>query len=412
MGADYNKIMIVSIESEKIKQALRGLEPFVSKKSALLPAYHAFLLSAQTGDPGQLSITIATSEGMVTHHMPARVAKPGKVAVQAHHMCELVELIPGEHISLTARGTDLGIETQINQVLVKGYNPEEFVKPSTDDMRQVATIPGQSLASALKSVTFAGGTLDFSNLELILENHRLICVATDGFRLARKDVNLSATCATSPALKGAQPTDPEAQAAESMGVGTQPQNRNSIILPITFAQAFSKLIDSTITQEETWSVAMPPNNEGVQFSCPSTSAYCSAIAQKFHAWRSLFEEKWGAIGACPVDLLKIAMQQCLLFSDTSSPSAEFRSETKDGCSVIIITAQNAQSGFSAMHIPCPGLTSLDIHFRCNPRYLLDGLKRVTSEHVDLFVDSNQRKLRIQDANEFHYILAMQAKNQE
>ncbi len=75
------------------------------------------------------------------------------------------------------------------------------------------------------------------------------------------------------------------------------------------------------------------------------------MAQKFHSWQSLSEGEWRTVGAFPVDLLKIAMQQCLLFSDTGDPSAEFRSETKDGRNIITITAQNTQSNFGAMHVP-------------------------------------------------------------
>lgn len=183
--------MKIQILQENFYQALANASHFASTR-AQLPVLGNILLKATKNKlfvlSTNLEISLATSIG-------AQVKEAGEITVPARAITEIVaNLAPGT-ISVTSEKEQLKIESQGSKLTVLGMNTADFPSvPEKLDQKKNFSLPKNLFQEAISQVIFASSIDEtrpvLTGVLAIFKKGGLTLVATDGFRLSQKKIEI------------------------------------------------------------------------------------------------------------------------------------------------------------------------------------------------------------------------------
>lgn len=183
--------MRVKTLQENFDKALSLCLRFVSAR-AQLPILNNVLLKASKN---RLIIAATNLEISVSITIGAQIEKEGEVTVPAKVISELIANLPPGTISLEVEKEQLKIKTSSFSSSVLGMNSSDFpVVPQEIPTKNTVFLPKESLSSALSLTLFASSIDEtrpiLTGVLFIFEKGKLTVVATDGFRLSQKTVEM------------------------------------------------------------------------------------------------------------------------------------------------------------------------------------------------------------------------------
>ncbi len=195
--------MELEVTQEKLTFALSCVSRVASSRTGL-PILGNILLRA---DKTQLIVASTNLEMAATHHVGAKVIKPGSITIPAKLISEFVQNLPKETIHLKVKNNQVYISSGKYTSTINGTVDDEFPElPSVNKKEAVSyTLTTQDFKSAV-SQTIIAASSDSTRPVLTgvfwhSYDSSLYCAATDGYRLAEKKITK-----TSSDLKAITPT--------------------------------------------------------------------------------------------------------------------------------------------------------------------------------------------------------------
>lgn len=203
-----------------------------------------------------LRLAATNQEIGITTSIPAQVAEPGRVTVDARLLSEFVNTLPHEPVQLSTdagrfvlKVRGLGADAEIN-----GIDAEEFpLFPRVEDGAFSASVDPRTLREMIGLVEFAAASDDsrpvLAGVLIRFEDDRITMAAADGFRLAVREGSLTTPVAER--LDVIVPARALRELARIIADQTDPidlkvtPNRSQLIVQTSDTEFFSRLIDGT-----------------------------------------------------------------------------------------------------------------------------------------------------------------------
>ena len=183
--------MKLQILQENLAKALSVASRFTSNRSQL-PILGNILLTA---GKSKFSVSSTNLEVSVVIHIGAKVAEEGSISIPSKVIAELVGNLPKETLDLNSQKEQLKISSPGFSSSLLGMDGSDFPKiPSSIQKEKSLTLPKEDFASGISQTIFAT-SLDetrpvLTGVLFVLNKKLITFVATDGFRLSKKEIKV------------------------------------------------------------------------------------------------------------------------------------------------------------------------------------------------------------------------------
>ena len=183
--------MKLQILQENLEKAVSLTSRFASSR-AQLPILGNILLSTKKS---KIYISSTNLEISASVSVGAKIEEEGEISVPAKVISELVANLPKETVTLSAEKEQLKVSVSGFASTVLGMNSADFPKiPNAVDKERSISFSQAEIIKALGQVLFATSTDEtrpiLTGVLFLFGKNSLSLVATDGFRLSRKNLSL------------------------------------------------------------------------------------------------------------------------------------------------------------------------------------------------------------------------------
>jgi DNA polymerase-3 subunit beta len=184
--------MKIKIDKEGFANAIQIVQNIVSTKSAL-PILANMLLIAQDNS---LKLIATDLDVGISCVIPVETQESGAITVPAKRFGDIIRELPGDSAVITSKKNNMiTIETESCQFKIMGLPAEEFPKLPEFKDREIIKLEQSVLKEMLHLTSFAASTDEsryvLNGILLNIQNNNLVLVATDGKRLAITNKKLS-----------------------------------------------------------------------------------------------------------------------------------------------------------------------------------------------------------------------------
>lgn len=183
--------MKLQILQENLEKAVGITSKFTNNK-AQLPILGNILLSARKS---KILISSTNLEISACVQVGAKIDEDGDISIPAKTISDLILNLPKETIDIESDKEQLKISTSGFSSVVLGMNSSDFPKiPSSINGTNSISLNKKEIVEALNKVSFATSTDEtrpiLTGVLFVLKSDQILFVATDGFRLSQKYLNL------------------------------------------------------------------------------------------------------------------------------------------------------------------------------------------------------------------------------
>jgi DNA polymerase-3 subunit beta len=242
----------VSSPQDLLQRGLAQVSRAVATKTTF-PVLSNVLIEASEGS---LKLAATNQEIGITNWMPAEVAEPGRITVDARLLSEFVNSLPADIVRMrteparfTLKVHGLGADAEINGVDADDFPVFPHIEPGSISV----LVDPQLLREMIGQVEFAAAADDsrpvLAGVLIRLEDDRITLASADGFRLAVREGELAAPVAER--LDVIVPARGLRELARIIGDRTEPleltvtPNRAQLVVRTEDTEFFSRLIDGT-----------------------------------------------------------------------------------------------------------------------------------------------------------------------
>ncbi len=182
--------MNITLLQENLLKALTQTSRIISAKPQL-PVVQNVLLVAEKGRLRASSSNLETTE---TVWVGAKVEKEGGICVSSRVTTEFVMSLPQEAVQLVVKEGALAIHCAGFNATIPGIDAGEFPPLPALSKKPATPFPKEALLGALSRVLFSAATDEgrplLTGVKVVKKGNELLFVATDGYRLSLKRVEL------------------------------------------------------------------------------------------------------------------------------------------------------------------------------------------------------------------------------
>lgn len=185
--------MKIQILQENLNKGLSTSFRTISTK-AQLPVLANVLLKA---DKNGLQISATNLETGINIKLGAKVEEEGEITIPAKILTEVISSLPAGKIDLESKENTLKILTNEYEASFNGIPATEFPKLPTYSPEDLFSLPSEKFLESINQVAFAAATDEgrpvLTGVLIKIEGKTLSLVATDGYRLSLKTIELDTT---------------------------------------------------------------------------------------------------------------------------------------------------------------------------------------------------------------------------
>jgi len=185
--------MKVQILQENLNKGLTIASRSISSK-AQLPILGNVLIKT---DKNRLQISATNLETGITLWLGAKVEEEGEITIPAKVFSEVIASLPAGKIDLSEKENILNLSSDGYKASFNGISASEFPKLPTYSSDNLISLPSEKILEAINQVAFAAATDEgrpvLTGVLFKLQGKELSLVATDGYRLSLKTVELENT---------------------------------------------------------------------------------------------------------------------------------------------------------------------------------------------------------------------------
>jgi len=183
--------MKIQILQENLNRGLNIASRSISTRTQL-PILANVLLRT---DKNRLQISATNLETGLVLWLGAKTEKEGEITIPAKFLTEIVASLPIGKIDLETEGSLLKITTEGYEATLNGIPATEFPKLPAYNTEALFSLPTEKLLEAINQVAFAAATDEgrpiLTGVLFKLQGKKLSLVATDGYRLSLKTLELT-----------------------------------------------------------------------------------------------------------------------------------------------------------------------------------------------------------------------------
>ncbi|MBP6974403.1 MAG: DNA polymerase III subunit beta [Candidatus Pacebacteria bacterium] len=176
---------------ERLVDAIQKAEK-VTSKNATLPVLKCVLLEAKDNS---LLIRSTNLDIGLEIKIPVKVQEEGSTAIPGNILSNFISQLGGEKsITLESKDGTLSVNSSKNSTTIKSFATDDYptIPKVNEDTSKSFKISATSLISGLKAVWYSSATStikpELSSVRMYPLDGNLVFVATDGFRLAEKQI--------------------------------------------------------------------------------------------------------------------------------------------------------------------------------------------------------------------------------
>lgn len=180
--------MKVTISQKNLKLALSLVERIVGKNNSL-PILSNILLKTESG---RLKISATNLEIGINCLIGAKIDEVGEIAAPAKILAEFVSSLPDDKVTLVVKSNILSINSNKYKTQIFSVSASDFpIIPkinSTNKYPIPTPILRNALSSVIDSVAISETRPELSGIFIQFNGEKLICAATDSFRLTEVSI--------------------------------------------------------------------------------------------------------------------------------------------------------------------------------------------------------------------------------
>ena len=182
--------MKVQVLQENLDKALSIASRFVNTR-AQLPVLSNILIKT---DKNKLTVSSTNLETSVSISIGAKIETAGEITLPARVISELVANLSSGQLDISEEKERVSVKSQGFKSVLSGMNTSDFPTIPQAVGKGVVKISSSEIASALDKVLFAVSTDEtrpvLTGVLFVTGKKNSFLVATDGFRLSKKKLNL------------------------------------------------------------------------------------------------------------------------------------------------------------------------------------------------------------------------------
>ncbi|MDA0674480.1 MAG: DNA polymerase III subunit beta [Cyanobacteria bacterium] len=290
----------------------------------------------------------------------AAVEIPGELTLPAKLLENIISRLPSEDLLVEEAEADAAITLTCSsgQYQVRGLSAEDYPSLPLVEEGQAAQLSAEALLEGLRGALFATSADEtkqvLTGVHLLTEADLLEFAATDGHRLA--------VVQTSDETKA--PDAPETTAMD-------------VTLPAKALRELEKMLQSYSSTEP---VALRFDRTQVIFELGNQRLTTRLLEGQYPNYRQLVPKQFERQATVDRKALMSALERIAVLADQKNNIVKLSMDADESIVAISVEAQEVGSGREVVPAQISG-DSLDIAF--NVRYLLDGLKALGSNEVQL-----------------------------
>ncbi len=360
--------MKLRIEKDVLLNGIQTVQNVITTKAAL-PILSNILIETQQDS---LSLTATDLDVGISCVVPVDVQEPGAITVPAKRFSDIIKELPTDSISVATKKNNLVIiETQVCQFRIMGLAREEFPKLPEFKDKEVIKLEQGSLKQMLNLTSFAAS---FDETRYILNGilfkinkNNLTLVATDGKRLAIIEKKLN------------QETDKDV----------------SIIVPI---KAIHELNRNLKDQGE---LSLILGNNQVLFDFGNVVIISRLIEGEFPDYRQVVPPVSDNKMKVDRDQFLLAVRRAALLSTPDYQAIKLEVFKNK----LVVSKSTPDIGESREEAPVE-YQGKEMVIGFNPNYLIDVLKNLTEEQIELELTDTEKPGVIRTDGYVYIVLPM------
>lgn len=183
--------MKVTILQEKLKEGLSNAEKITGKDSTL-PILGNILMKAEKNFIDLVATNLETG---IIWRILSKTEREGTAVLPAQVFSGFIGSLPGKSIEIESDGSQINVISEKNKSAFKGFNADDFPTIPINIEGEFVEVGGAVFCEALSQVSsFASISSikpEITGVYLVFKKDAIKVVATDGFRLGEKMINLS-----------------------------------------------------------------------------------------------------------------------------------------------------------------------------------------------------------------------------
>ncbi|MGD9014430.1 MAG: DNA polymerase III subunit beta [Candidatus Omnitrophota bacterium] len=360
--------MRLSVNKEILVKGIQTVQNVISQKSNL-PILSYLLLETNKEN---IQLTATDLDIGIIHKIPARIEESGNIILPAKKFGDIIKEFPEETISINTKKNNLTIiESKQCQFKLMGLSYEEFPKLPKFTNQEVIKLDQDTLKEILSLVAFA---VSYDETRYILngilcqiKKDSITLIATDGKRLACYQKKLP------------------------QGVNQPTQ----IIIPIKTIHELNR----NLTEEGEILLGIGKNQ--ILLDLGNTQIISRLIEGEFPDYKQV-------IPPASPNKIKIDREQCLLATRRaallSTPDYQaIKLEVHNDR--LVISKSTPNIGESREELPCE-YNGKDMIIGFNPSYLIDVLKNLTEQTIELEITDSEKPGVIRTNGYIYIVLPM------
>ncbi len=359
--------MKVTIESGVLGKGLHTLQNIINTRSTLPILSNTYF----EADSDHITLTGTDLEIGITTIIPAQVHESGATTIPAKRFGDLIKELPTQPITITVKKNHIAsIECGTSQFKLTGIPPEEFPKLPTIPDQHPLQIPQTTLSTMLALVAFA---MSHDETRYILngvyfsaKKGHLRLVATDGRRLAMIERPISNTT-----------SHPEYHA----------------IIPTKTIHELQRLLGT----EETTKIIF--SGTQVKFELGATTIISRTIEGEFPNYEQVVPPEAHEKVKVRREPFLLAVRRASLWTTQDSQSVKLDVAKNH----LVVSKQTPELGEAREEVEVE-YQGPELAIGFNPAYLIDVLKNLSDETIELEVPGPERPGVIRTKDHYVYIV--------
>lgn len=351
--------MIVNIDQVALLPVLQSVSRSCGVK-AQLPVLNNLLLSAKEG---KLRISATNLEVGVVKVVPAEIVEEGEVTVPSRTLVDIVSNLNGQTLELNATDDQLKITSPGFSSSVNGISAAEFpVIPmaGTNEISLEAAILLKSLPEVAFSAAVDEGRPVLTGILTEMKDKKLQMVATDGYRLAFKTVEIG-------------------DSADFKA-----------LIPRRTLEEVARLISES--EEDKIAISTSENQNQMVFSLAETTLSSRLIDGQFPAWERIIPTEIKTTIKVDKNILLKAVKLSAVFARNEANVIRFQV----GADKIVLTSEAKELGSQSNEVVAE-ITGEDMTIAFNAKFVQDALTALPGSKATIELSGPLAAARIKPA---------------
>ncbi|MFH0906995.1 MAG: DNA polymerase III subunit beta, partial [bacterium] len=342
-------------------------------RNLTLPILNNILLCIQNN---KLKISSTNLEIGISSWVSGKINQKGKITVPAKLMSEFISNLPNKKIELKIKNNQLEIKCENFKANLKGLSADDFpIIPKIKDdvlVKIKASVLKNGFSQVVEMASISDTRPEISGIYINFDNNLIKLAATDGFRLAEKNIELDKK------------------------INKDTKNIKPIIIPQRTIQELIRILGDDNQQEQEVEIVL--SGSQILFDLGHTQVVSRLIEGQYPNYQQIIPNSLQTQVVVSTQELINNVKIASLFSGKVN-DIKFSVDIKK--SLVEISSKDADIGENKSEIKAK-IDGKEVDVVLNFRYLLDGLNNIFSDKVIIGLNDSHKPIMIKPVGDINY----------